>query len=44
MWRAGKKREEITMLDLEPLIERGAFNEQGKLYVHFCLISKGHSV
>ncbi|KAK8406242.1 hypothetical protein O3P69_007154 [Scylla paramamosain] len=32
MWRTGKKREEITMLDLEPLIERGAFNEEGGLH------------
>lgn len=32
MWRAGKKREEITMMDLEPLTERGAFNEQGGLH------------
>jgi len=30
-WRAGRKREEISFRDLEPLIAAGAFNEQGGL-------------
>lgn len=29
MWRNGVKREDITLKDMESLIERGAFNEQG---------------
>ncbi|XP_064082601.1 torsin-1A-like [Macrobrachium nipponense] len=32
MWRKGKSREEITMADMEHLIERGAFSEKGGLH------------
>ncbi|KAK7081256.1 nuclear membrane organization [Halocaridina rubra] len=32
MWRMGKKREEITLADMEQLIQLGAFNEKGGLH------------
>lgn len=32
MWRNGVKREEITLKDMESLIEKGAFNEDGGLH------------
>nr|XP_045617061.1 torsin-1A-like isoform X1 [Procambarus clarkii] len=32
MWRDGKNRDDITMMDLEHLIQRGAFNEEGGLH------------
>jgi len=32
-WMEGKKREEITMKDLEPLVQNGAFNENGGLHM-----------
>ncbi|XP_071539331.1 torsin-1A-like [Panulirus ornatus] len=32
MWRAGKSREDITLMDLEHLIQLGAFNEDGGLH------------
>ncbi|XP_068206960.1 torsin-1A-like [Palaemon carinicauda] len=32
VWRSGKNREDITMSDMEHLVERGAFNEQGGLH------------
>lgn len=37
LWHSGKKREDITMLDLEPLTERGAFNEEGMMFNDFLL-------
>nr|XP_053648331.1 torsin-1A-like [Cherax quadricarinatus] len=42
MWREGKKRSDITMMDLEHLIQLGAFNEDGGLHkselIQHCLV------
>ncbi|XP_068224034.1 torsin-1A-like [Palaemon carinicauda] len=41
-WQSGKNREDITMSDLEYLVEEGAFNEQGGLHkselIQRCLV------
>lgn len=48
MWRNGVKREEITLKDMESLIEKGAFNEDGmkdrftRLHHFHCMKSSDH--